>query len=138
MNAHVCEFEGAKLTLLGDDLYSNQPMVEECLSHGLNYIFVCLPSSHLELYKRVDYLEGIGDIQHLETRGWNGRYYEICHYRYYNSVPLRQEQPAEMVNWCEVIITRSADGKQMYHNSFVTHHQISDASVADIVSAGRA
>ena len=43
-----------------------------------------------------------------------------------------------MVNWCEVLITRAADGKQMYHNSFIPHHQISDQTVAEIVSAVRA
>ncbi|MGA7952192.1 MAG: hypothetical protein WCA07_01610 [Gloeobacterales cyanobacterium] len=86
----------------------------------------------------MDYLEGIGEIQHLETRGWNGRYHEICRYRYCNRVPLREEQPAVMVNWCEVIVTRAADGKQMYHNAFITHRQIRDQSVGEIVSAGRA
>ena len=138
LKGHAHAFEGAKITVLGDDLYSRQPMVEECLAHQLNFIFVCLPSSHPELYEWVDYLERVGDVEHLETRGWNGRYYDICQYRYYNGVPLREEQPAVMVNWCEVLITRAADGKQMYHNSFIPHHQISDQTVAEIVSAGRA
>ena len=43
-----------------------------------------------------------------------------------------------MVNWCEVTITRAADGKQMYHNAFITHHQVTGQSVAEIVRAGRA
>ena len=138
INAHAQGFKGTKITLLGDDLYSRQPMVEDCLTHQLNFIFVCLPSSHSELYDWVGYLERIGEVHCLETRGWNGRYYEICQYRYCNRVPLREEQPAVMVNWCEVTITRSVDGKRMYHNSFITLHQISDETVAEIVSAGRA
>lgn len=135
---HAQGFDGAKITVLGDDLYSRQPMVETCLEDELNFIFVCLPSSHPELYEWVEYLEGIGDVEHLETRGWNGRYHEICQYRYYNRIPLREELPAVMVNWCEVSITRAADGKPMYHNAFITHHSINDQSVAEIVSAGRA
>ena len=138
LNRYAPDLAGAKITLLGDDLYSRQPMVETCMDHQWNFIFVCLPSSHPELYEWVDYLERIGEVPHLETRGWNGRYHEICQYRYCNQVPLRQEQPAVIVNWCEVLVTRAADGKQMYHNSFITHHLISDQSVAAIVSAGRA
>ena len=138
LHRHAPEFEGAKYTLLGDDLYSRQPMVETCLAQRWNFIFVCLPSSHPELYEWVDYLQGIGEVQHLETRSWNGRYHEICQYRYCHQVPLREQQPTLMVNWCEVTITRAADGKRMYHNSFITHHQLTDQSVAQIVSAGRA
>ena len=138
LNTHAPEFEGVKLTILGDDLYSRQPMVESCMAHQCNFIFVCLPSSHPELYEWVDYLAGIEAVHHLETRGWNGRYHEICQYRYCHRVPLRAQQPAVRVNWCEVTITRAADGKQMYHNTFVTNHPITDQSVAEIVSAARA
>ena len=138
LNTHAPEFKGVKLTILGDDLYSRQPTVETCLRHQLNFIFVCLPSSHPELYDWVDYLTGVGEVEQLETRGWNGRNHEICQYRYCNHVPLREEQPAVMVNWCEVTITRAADGKQMYHNAFITHHRLTEERVAEIVSAGRA
>lgn len=138
LDKHACDFEGTKITVLGDDLYSRQPMVETCLAHHLNFIFVCLPTSHPELYEWVDYLEGINEVTHLETRGWNGRYHEICQYRYCHRVPLREEQPALLVTWCEVSIIRAADGKQMYHNAFITHHQLTDQNVAEIVSAGRA
>ena len=86
----------------------------------------------------MEYFEGIGEVRHLEIRRWNGRYHEIGQYRYCNGVPLREAQPAQMVNWCEVTMIRAADGKPMYHNSFVTHHPITDESVADIVMAGRA
>ena len=113
-------------------------MIETCLDQHWNFIFVCLPTSHSELYEWVDYLEGIDEVRHLETRGWNGRYHEICQYRYCNRVPLREAEPALMVNWCEVTVIRASDGKQMYHNAFITHHQITDPSVADIVSAARA
>ena len=54
-----------------------------------------------------------------------------------NRVPLRAQPPAESVNWCEVTITRAVDGKQMYHNAFVSDHPITDQIVAEMVSAGR-
>jgi hypothetical protein len=51
---------------------------------------------------------------------------------------LREEQPALLVNWCEVTVIREADGRQRYHNAFITLHPIDDASVAEIVTAARA
>ena len=138
LKSHSSAFDGFNITVLGDDLYSRQPMVESTLANGWNFIFVCLPSSHSELYEWVEYLEGIGEVRHLEIRRWNGRYHEIGHYRYYNGVPLREAQPTLMVNWCEVTMTRANDGRQMYHNAFVSHHPMTDETVAEVVMAGRA
>lgn len=35
------------LTLIGDDLYRRQPMGQLCIEHQVNFIVVCLPTSHL-------------------------------------------------------------------------------------------
>ncbi len=43
-----------KVTLLGDDLYSRQPLCEQILAAELNFIFVCKPSSHATLYEWLD------------------------------------------------------------------------------------
>jgi hypothetical protein len=40
------------VTLLGDDLYSNQPFCELVLQHGFHFIFTCKPDSHATLYER--------------------------------------------------------------------------------------
>ena len=51
-------------TILGDDLYSRQPVCEAILNAGLNFILVCKPKSHKTLYKRVD---GFGNgVKQLE------------------------------------------------------------------------
>ncbi len=42
-------------TLLGDDLYSRQPLYEQVIAAGLNFLFVCKPQSHTTLY---EWLEG--------------------------------------------------------------------------------
>ena len=41
------------VTLLGDDLYSNQPLCKLALENGFNFIFVCKPDSHATLYARL-------------------------------------------------------------------------------------
>jgi hypothetical protein len=43
-----------------------------------------------------------------------------------------------MVNWCELISIRMADGKLLYRNAFATSLTVDDANVAAIVACGRA
>ena len=50
---------------------------------------------------------------------------------------MRDTQPALEVNWCELTLTRQSDGKVLYQNAFITRHQLTDLTVALVVSAGR-
>ena len=138
IETHYSLFPKGGVTFLGDDLYSRQPMCEKCLDHDLNFIFVCLPSSHPTLYEWLEYLEANDEVSALQERFWNGRYYEIRQYRYVNRIPLRDAQPALEVNWCEVTVIRESDSQRLYHNAFVTSHIIDQHSVANIVTAARA
>jgi hypothetical protein len=131
-------FEPNRVTLLGDDLYSNQPLCELALEKKFNFIFVCLPESHQILYQWLDFLAANGDIDRLQVHQWNGRFTEIATYRFINEVPLRGGAKALNVNWCEVIITHSKTGEQLYHNTFVTNHPLTDQTVVEVVKAGRA
>jgi hypothetical protein len=137
ISAHAQQFAGQPVTLLGDDLYSHQPMVEQCLAMVMSFIFTCLPDSHPALYDWLTYLEGIGEVKTLETRQWHKRSQEIYHYRYVNQIPIRDAQPALLVNWCELTLTRERDGKVLYHNAFITNHHLTDETVPQLVSAGR-
>lgn len=124
-------------TMLGDDLYANQPLCETFLGAGFNFILVCKPDSHVALYEQVEFLAKNGSVEQVEQRSWNGRYHEKYLYRFVNDVPLRREDPLQ-VNWCELTITREDTGKELYHNSFITNHKINAANVIPIVRDGRA
>ena len=128
--------KGWRYTLLGDDLYSNQPLCETFLEAELNFILVCKPDSHKELYKTIDFLDKNGLIEEEVERHWNGRYYEKHTYRFVNEVPLRQENPLQ-VNWFEVIITNEGTGTKDYHNSFATNHTVQVDNVAILAKDGR-
>jgi hypothetical protein len=134
---HASWFEGQTITLLGDDLYSRQPMVEHSLEHNCNFIFVCLPTSHTALYEWLAFLEANGEVKTTQQRHWNGRYFAIRDYRYLNQVPLREQQPALLVNWCEVIVKRESDGQLLYHNSWITNHWLTPQRVILVCAAGR-
>ncbi len=136
--AHPRNPQDPPVTLLGDDLYCNQPICETTLKHGYHFIFVCKQTSHPELYDWVDYLERVGEVQTLtkfERRGGKRLSY---HYRFGNKIPLRATQPALLVNWCEVTVTEPNNQKILYHNAFATCHQIDEQNVAELIIAGRA
>ena len=134
---HQQLFSDQDVTLLGDDLYSNQPLCEHCLENGFNFIFVCLPQSHTSLYEWLSFLEANGELKTTQQRRWNGRHFEIWHYRYLNRVPIREQQPALHVNWCEIKVTRESDGKQLYFNSWITNHHLTPQTVIEVVASGR-
>lgn len=125
------------VTLLGDDLYSRQPMCEKVLDNNMSFIFVCKPGSHLTLYEWVDVLEKGGELNIKTVRRWNGRYHETYTYKYASDVPLRDGDDALTVNWVEITVVNETDGKVLYHNSFVTNHKITENNAEAAVAAGR-
>jgi hypothetical protein len=135
---HAARLAQHAVTLLGDDLYCNQPFCEQVLDQGLNFIFTCKPDSHLALYAEVELLARLGEVSQLRERRWHGQTHELCHYRYVNQVPLRADADARQVNWCEVTIVLEETGERLYYNTFATNHSLSDHNIAAIVSAGRA
>ena len=134
---HSSEFKGQPITLLGDDLYSHQPMCEEILAVGMNFIFTCLETSHTGLYDWLKYLDSIGDVKRLEIKQWNNNSRFVYSYQYVNDIPLRDSQPAIRVNWCKLIHTRESDGKILYENAFITRHELNEQTVPLVTEAGR-
>jgi hypothetical protein len=103
----------------------------------MNFIFTCLPESHITLYERLDDLHQLGEVRTVELSQTEKRSLVIYRYHYANQIPLREAQPALLVNWCQLTVTRQSDGKVLYHNSFITRHELNTATVPDVVKAGR-
>jgi hypothetical protein len=72
------------------------------------------------------------------VRKWNGRYAEIYTYRYANQLPLRGDQAALEVNWCQLTIIREDTGEVIYKNAFITDFDLTHTTVEAIVADGRA
>lgn len=137
IKAHPRSNQETPITLLGDDLYCNQPICETAQDAGYHFIFVCKRTSHQELYEWVDYLERIDEIKTLTKFEIRGRKRLSYEYRYLNRVPLRANEPVKLVNWCEIKVTDTGNGKTLYYNTFATCHQINDENLPEIVHAGR-
>ncbi len=126
------------VTILGDDLFSRQPYCLKLKDKKLHFILVCKPDSHPALYEMVDFLAANQVLDTYQKRHWNGNYAEIYTYRYANRLPLRGDQEAIEVNWCELTITREDSGEQLYQNAFITDFEVSETTVEAIVRDGRA
>ncbi len=126
-------------TILTDDLHSHQPLCELLLEDELHFIMTCKTESHQALYQEVELLTRVEDaVQTMTTRRWNGRYHELSEYRWVDQVPIRAGAKALRVNWCEITIVREDTGKQMYHNAWITSHELTRETVPELVAAGRA
>ena len=124
------------VTVLGDDLYCHEPFCQALLAQGFQFLLVCKPESHKELYEWVDFLEKTGGVPTRVVRRWTGKGYEIDTYRFAQELPLRAGKEALKVQWCE-LTTTTPEGKILYRNAFATSHPITEATVVDVVAAGR-
>jgi len=132
-------FEAWSVTVLTDDLHSHQPLCELLLEKKLHFILTCKPESHETLYQELELLTKVKEAHQMHTiRRWTGRRYEQWRYRWVNQVPLRAGADALRVNWCEVTVVREDTGGQVYHNAWITSHELNANTMEEVADAGRA
>jgi hypothetical protein len=130
-------FAGHAVTILGDDLYCNQPLCQLLVEQGLHFILTCKPDSHPTVYEEVAGLDRLGAVEQVQERVWTGRGHERHTYRWVSSLPLRAEAPALLINWCEITVVSEGSGQVLYHNAFATDHALTEHTVRAIVRSGR-
>jgi hypothetical protein len=145
-----CELEAAKrwiaevgwrygplgITLLGDDIYSCQPVIGRLVGEDIQYIFVAKAKSHKYLYEELSARKMLGQIKEISHNQWTGRKHRTLTYRYVNHVKLNEAQQSFEVNWVEFFIT-DEKGKVTFRTAFVTSYLITDENVVKLVEAGR-
>ena len=127
-----------RAVLLGDDLYSKQPLCATVLANECDFIFVCHREAHPALYAVVDAAGGLAHLPTIAQRYWNGRHGEIWTHRYLNDVPLRAGEAALPVNWCDLVITHEETGVVLYRNEWVTSLRLDETNTPEVVACGRA
>jgi hypothetical protein len=131
-------FEPWEVTILTDDLHSHQPLCALLLENEFHFIMVCKPESHETLYQEVELLTKVEDAHQTKTaRRWESDHYEQWRYHWVSQVPLRTGANALRVNWCEVTVIREDTGEQVYHNSWITDHKVTTATIEEVADAGR-
>jgi hypothetical protein len=134
---HANTLRANRITLLGDDLYSKQPFCSLARERGFNFLLVCKPDSHSKLYERLDFWQAQGMISHHEQRRRNGAVTEVAMYRFINDVLLQQGKQSLAVNWVDMTLANAKTGEQLYYNTFITNHRLTEANVAQVAQAGR-
>jgi hypothetical protein len=137
LNKHAAQVAPHAVTLLGDDLYSNQPFCALVLQHRCNFIFTCKPDSHPKFYERLAFWQATDSLAAREERHWNGRFTEVTLVRYLNDVLLRSGEDALSVNWFDLTVVNAKTGEQLYHNSCITNHRLTADNVVDVAQSGR-
>jgi hypothetical protein len=137
LSKHAAQVASRGATLLGDDLYSNQPFCALVVQHRCNFIFTCKPDSHPKFYERVAFWQANDAMATREEHHWNGRFREVTMVRYLNEVLLRRGDNALSVNWFEITVVHAKTGEQLYHNSCITNHRLTAANVVAVAQAGR-
>src|SRR5712691_9803355 len=124
-------------TLLGDDLYSNQPFCALVVQHRCNFIFTCKSDSHPTFYERVAFWQANDAMATRAEHHWHGRFTEVTMVRYLNEVLLRRGDDAMAVNWFEITVVNAKTGEQLYQNSCITNHRLTAANVMAVAQSGR-
>jgi len=137
LRQHAAQVASHGVTLLGDDLYSNQPFCTLALQQGYNFIFTCKPDSHPKFYERVAFWQATDAMATREEHHWNGRFTEVTRVRYLNDVLLRSGDEALAVNWFDLTVVNATTGEQLYYNSCITNHRLTPDHVVDIAQCGR-
>jgi hypothetical protein len=123
------------LIMIGDDLYSHVPFVEQLHALRQHYVLVAKPSSHPTLIAAV---AAAGGTEQRQTGQWtegSGARQRTYTYRLVRQVPLALES-AVRVTYVEVW-EHTAKGELLYHNSWITDLDVDAANVAVVVQIGR-
>jgi len=123
------------VVLLGDDLYSREPVCRKTISSGYRFIYVCKTSSHKYLYEWIDAFSP-SDLHESYERKWTGKKRVIYRYRYRNGVPIKDGDHALSVNWMELTIS-DPDGTVRSHHCFVTDITITEENIHRLINYGR-
>ena len=137
LSKHAAEVASHGATLLGDDLYSNQPFCALVVQHHCNFILTCKPDSHPKFYERVAFWQAADAMATCEEHHWNGRFTAVTLVRYLNDVLLRSGDEALSVNWFDITVVNAKTGEQLYHNSCITNHRLTAENVMAVAQAGR-
>jgi hypothetical protein len=123
------------LLVIGDDLYSHVPFVEQLQQQRQHYVLVAKPSSHPTLLAAVAAAAGAAQSQTGQWTEGSGARQRTYTYRLVRHVPLALES-AVRVNYLEVW-EQSVGGKLLYHNSWITDLEVDAANLAVVVQIGR-
>ena len=133
LDAHGARYAPLRPIMLGDDLFSRQPICEAVVAAGAHFLFVCKLASHPAIE---DFRSGVV-LDELTLKVKRGRHRFTYRYHWMNGVPLRGDENAIEVNWLTIEMIDPA-GKVTHRNSFITDLPVDRGNVAEMAACGGA
>jgi hypothetical protein len=121
--------------MIGDDLYSHVPFIEQLHQLRQHYVFVAKPSSHPTLMAAVAATEGTEQSQTGQWTAGIGARQTTYTYRLVRDRPLALESAVRVTY--VAVWEHTARGELLYHNSWVTELDVDATNVAVVVQIGR-
>jgi hypothetical protein len=138
--SHVKEitgYYGMPPIILGDDLYSREPVMKAILAERADFILTCKPKSHKWIMDFVTAADGDPDMMKTFKTIINTDGVKIRHeIKFCNNIKATDSKTAMAVSYFEYR-TFDAKGKQLYMNAFVTSLDITTANCLEIAMVGR-
>lgn len=120
--------------LVGDSLFSKQPVIEDTTQHHMHYIFGVKPKDHKILFEWLDDFDELHELRVTQDKG------KVFIYRWMNDAPLNGREDALNVNFFELTILapdKSGGYKTNFHSSWVTDIALSRDNIELMVRGGR-
>ncbi len=137
LSTYGLQYASLGVTILADELYCKQPICEQLLSGGYNFILTCKPSSHKHLTEWISFADPKQDLNEFVIKRWNGKERLFYRYRFANGVLLKEGKDALLVNWAELTIL-DKEGNIRKRFSFATNHSITRDNVVALIKDRRA
>jgi len=154
-----------KITILGDDLYGHEPIVNLCEELNLSYVFTCKKTSHISMFQYMNddkesfqsirrnnsiwimkktmiaRLKYIGkEEKDLPKPQYKNRYYKQINnfnYKYYDEeVPVNANHKT-FCNYFELEITDELTTKRSFFSSWITNIKVDASNIKRLAKIGR-
>jgi hypothetical protein len=122
------------LIVIGDDLYSHVPFVEQLQHSRQHFVLVAKPSSHPTLRAAIAAAEGTEQSQTGQWMEGSGARQRTYTYRLVPQVPLSLESTVRVTY--VAVWEHGAKGELLYHNSWITDLDVDAANVTVVVQIG--
>jgi len=126
-------FPKLKIIIVEDALASNAPHIRLLEELSYSYILVAKPSDHSYMFEKIEEHKENQKVIELKTEDDDGT---IRHYNYINHISLNASNPEFWVNFLEYWF--ETDGKQIYHNTWITDLELVKNNVYYVMRGGRA
>jgi len=124
-----------EIVLLGDGLFSKNPMIETVRDNRMDYIFVAKPDDHKYMMQDITGREE--EVQEFRVEQDKGK---VFVYKWIKDVPLNGREDAFSVNYFELQIlapNKHGEFKRNYRCSWVTNLPLSKDNIEHMVKGAR-